>query len=108
MATTQLETYPVKFTEGDLAPSIVVQILDATDTPIDISAYTFTMKMQRSGTTLLTKVAVSLNATTHEFQWALGDLVAGTHRVEVEQDDGTASVPETSDKFLIEVTEDLG
>lgn len=108
MPSATIPTHPYTYTEDDQKP-VLQGLVGTTDTPVDITGYTITLKMKRpTPSALLTKVAVLTVPASglFEIQWSAGDLVEGLGQlVEIEIDDGTGEI-ETK-RFLLDVTESI-
>lgn len=102
----QLRKFPHTFTQGDRLPEIEFLLTDDNDVGIDLSGHTITLRLRQPDGTLIVRTAVDIDLPngSGKFTWADGDLVAGLdQRVEVRFVD-PGGKPQTSDKFLIDVT----
>lgn len=92
------------FTVGDLRPDLVGVF------PYDISGHTITLHIRRpSPSTVLVKTVTIVDGPAGEWKvvWSAGDLVLGTNQLcEIQDTDGDGR-PLTSEKFLIDVVEQI-
>lgn len=96
----EIPTYPHVFTEGDRLPEIKAVLKD-----VDLTGYTVQLHLLQPDDTLVTRTAIPVALTdgSVKFDWAVGNLVAGSKQLcEIEFVD-SGSRPMTSRKFFINV-----
>lgn len=105
MTTITLPRLDHVYTANDRLPEIVCKDDDCTD----LTAYTITLHLERPDDTVLVKAAVPLAIDQGQFKftWAAGDLIAGLGQLAEIQFVTPGGLPETSVKFLIDVSREL-
>jgi hypothetical protein len=103
--TCQLAKLPHLFTAGDRLPELLFMDDDGTN----LTGYTITLHLERPNDTVLIKPVVPIDITQGRFKvtWEAGDLIAGLGQVAEIQFVTPGGLPETSEKFLIDVTREL-
>ena len=100
-----IPTLDHRYTAGDRLPELICTDDDCTD----LTGYTITLHLERPDDSVLVKTAVPLEIDQGRFKfvWDAGDLIAGLGQLAEIQVVTPGGLPETSEKFRIDVEREL-